>query len=48
MKTLAKLLAGLFVAVLAVSNTFAIDAPTNVVSTSSTQNSLSLSWDPVE
>lgn len=48
MKTLAKLLAGLFVAVLAVSNTFAIDAPTNVVSTSSTQNSLTLNWDTVE
>lgn len=48
MKTLAKLLAGLFVAILAVSNTFAINAPTNVVSTSATQNSLSLTWDTVE
>lgn len=48
MKTLAKLLAGLFVAVLAVSNTFAIDAPVNVISTSATQNSLTLNWDTVE
>ena len=48
MKTLAKLLAGLFVAILAVSNTFAIDAPVNVMSTSATQNSLTLNWDTVE
>ncbi len=48
MKTLAKLLAGLFIAVLAASNTFAIDAPANVISTSATQNSLTLNWDTVE
>ncbi len=48
MKTLAKLLAGLFIASLVISNTFAIDAPTNIVSTSVTQNSLSLTWDTVD
>lgn len=48
MKTLAKLLTSLFVAILAVSPAFAIDAPTNVVSTNATQNSLTLSWDAVE
>lgn len=48
MKTFAKLLTSLFVAILAISPAFAIDAPTNVVSTSATQDSLTLSWDAVE
>lgn len=48
MKTFAKILTSLFVTILAVSSAFAIEAPTNVVSTSATQDSLSLSWDPVE
>lgn len=48
MKTLVKLFALLSVVLLSFSSVFAIDAPINVVSTNTTSDSISLSWDVVD